>query len=743
MLSFVPDEWATKVIAIGDGQTASLLAAKLQPLLIPICLLGGGVAVVLWSLRSSAERFYWRRLHDWLSQTIEVPTSASLSSARWTWSEHLNWASSAVVAVLLYDWRTLFWGFFESDDYTMVEVARDGEFPISLLSTHNDHVLPLLRLEYSVFYESFAGEPFAYNLGVLLSFVMMLYSGCILLRVCGLNRICTFSFLFLCINWSLWGEFTAGSYILQKYMQITTCGLLACWAWVRWGMTRRKRYFLGSVGAVAVACFMNPSGYWVPCAAIVFGLSRLLSQQGTEAVKEVVNEGAPYVLSVVAVVTISVLLYTYAYSLPGNQEFMTLTDDPLTASGFVLQFWLFVSTLIATVFFPLPHHFDKVGLLVPFLVSVAVVAGITLNCCVRGLSRELKATALAMGMIVLGISAMVCLGRPMPGIHYIVAAKYLGPAYVWFCLVVALGLQGFWNRTAARERSYWLTTQMIVCILAVALLGHGVVELGARADLPFLDRDVCRNSKLREQIRERLAIARLRTDVVSELERSTEGHLYLPDLTGDAIADVLPELAFPWGEKPSLGMLMPMLESSPRSVTCLPLEAESGDEDAIHSVALASEVSPSFFEKLGTNELLRRIAFAPVALHANTFDEQGEQKIERKVGNDGNRLYQPLMIDDANGVTKLSLANGSWQPSRYAHLRLKLNRPSNETPIMKVRGDFDTMVSHPIVIQQDSESEIALDLAQLFEYSCSGKVESLELSLEQSNAPFVEEASLR
>lgn len=727
VLWLVPTEVVEKTVTIGDGESARVLAAKLRELLLPMCVLGLLASTASWTLRSRAKSFYDCRLHSWLDTTID-DQSAAQRYASLSLPEHLFWAGCAVVAVLAYDWRTLFWGFFESDDYSMVEVARNGDFPGSLLSTHNDHVLPLLRLEYSVLYEIFGTNPFAYNLGVITSLSLMLYSGCILARECSINRIGTFAFLFLCINWSLWGEFTAGSYILQKYMQITTCGLLSCWSWIRWEKTQRSGYFVGCVFAVLVACLMNPSGYWVPCAILVFAALRLFSRHSPHPVRDTLRDGRSLAFAVTGVVALSMAVYRYAYSLPGNNEFLTLTDNPLTLSGFVQQLFVFISTLIATVFVPLPHHFDKVGLLVPALLSFLIAAAVFFLFGIQGLKRELKATAVALVLILLGITAMVCLGRPIPGFNYIVASKYLGPAYVWLCLIASFCIQGMWNATSTDNRSHWRLVRIVFGVLVLAFLAHGAIELGARAELPFLDRDVCRNSKLREQIRERNAVSRLRCEIVSDLEQNSTQDLRLPNLSGDAIAHALPELAFPWGERPSLRMLVPMLESNTRTITCLPLKAlTKGDVIGVSDATLRESISPSFFEQLQVNELLQKIAFAPVdieILDGSALDNDGEPQHDQ---NSSPNQSLSLAIETTSDSLQLRASNGPWNPASYPILQLRMGDRATIKFDVVVKGEFDVRVLHPVVIDSDVGSEVHLDLAPLFEYSCSDEVRLVEL----------------
>ncbi|PHQ34293.1 hypothetical protein [Rhodopirellula bahusiensis] len=733
LLWLVPIEIIVDAISIGDGESARVLASKIRQLLLPGCAIGLVVSAMSWTLRSRAEAFYQHRLRAWFDGSIDdQPANQSIASL--SRSEHLFWALWSIASVLAYDWRTLFWGYFESDDYFMVGVARDGNFPGSLLSTHNDHVLPLLRLEYSFLYEIFATNPFAYNLGVLLSFSLMLYSGCILLRECTLNRISTFVFLFLCINWSLWGEFTAGSYILQKYMQITTCGLLGCWSWIRWEKTQRRSYFAGCVLAVLVACLMNPSGYWVPCAVLVFAAMRLLSRPGSNSIRETFRDGRAIAFAVIGVVAISMAVYRFAYSLPGNDEFLTLTDEPLTLTGFAQQFFLFVSTLIVTVCFPLPHHVDKVGLLLPFLLSVSVAAAAIFICSSRALTRELKATTLAIILIMLGIITMVCLGRPIPGFDYIVAAKYLGPAYVWLCLTASFCVQGFWNATSSNNRLHWRLTQTLVGFLAIALLGHGAVELGARAELPFLDRDVSRNGKLREQIRERRAVGRLRDEVISPLEQDSPEDLRLPNLSGDAIAHALPELAFPWGERPSLRMLVPLLESRPRSIVCVPLENDP-------SLKIRDSISPSFIKLLHTNDLLREIAFTPLEIESrsvNASDDDVASDVKRQSPDQS----QPLKIVSTDESLMLQSPSGSWDPTRYPNLRLRVLGRESLSLRLVVHGEFDTRVHHQFSVDPASEPQIDLALSTLLEYSCSKNIASLELAGADLGKLALQKASL-
>src|SRR5690606_21486877 len=127
-----------------------------------------------------------------------------------------------IALVLLCDGPTLWGGYFESDDFVILNDVLHLPLPELLITTHNDHALVLLRLESWLMFSLFGASPLPYNAAILLSFSALLAAGAMLLRECEVSARGMLFFLLVCVGWTLWGPFTTGLYMIQKYMQIAT-----------------------------------------------------------------------------------------------------------------------------------------------------------------------------------------------------------------------------------------------------------------------------------------------------------------------------------------------------------------------------------------------------------------------------------------------------------------------------------------------------------------------------------------
>lgn len=163
--------------------------------------------------------------------------------------------------VIAFDWRSLVWGYFESDDFQFLIDNRVIEFPDLLFAVMNDHVFPLGRVLIRVLHWFFGSNATAYNCLAVACLGLLVWSGTLCLRQCGVSRFSALLFVLLMIGWTMWGEFTSGEYILLLYESLMIATLLVGWATIRWRESGQLRYSLFASLLVGYACFMSISGF--------------------------------------------------------------------------------------------------------------------------------------------------------------------------------------------------------------------------------------------------------------------------------------------------------------------------------------------------------------------------------------------------------------------------------------------------------------------------------------------------
>ena len=188
------------------------------------------------------------------------------------------WLVPVGIALLLAtDYVGFTQGFFRWDDFSFVQVARDG-LPLARQMSlyHNDHSLPLLRL-WIAGVVTWAGPDAtagtlarAFNLVNFLTCLGVLLAGAALLADFGVKRLAAIGFMFFAWCWPGWGEFTTGFYTLIVYPQTLVCGLIAILLLGRYRRRGGRGWLAGGLLALLIAGGLDISGIWVVVAAAGF-----------------------------------------------------------------------------------------------------------------------------------------------------------------------------------------------------------------------------------------------------------------------------------------------------------------------------------------------------------------------------------------------------------------------------------------------------------------------------------------
>lgn len=561
LLSLAEADMLSSLLTRQSGQSAATIIELLPGLLRT-------AAVVLLALCAICV-FAGRRLEAmacrlFAAKTMDDTTSSSAPAL--TWRAAAGWLLIVVALVLLFDGSAILSGYFESDDYALLTADREYSLPTLLTQTHNDHTIPLLRLEVRAMRHLAGVNAIGYNVIVLISFSALLFAGCVLLLESGLSRISIAVYLGLSIGWTLWAHFTTGEYILQKYMQITTLGILTMWTTIRWSRTQRFAYVVVVLVAVASACFMNISGFWVPCAFFVVLTCQYLEQRVSKSEPVSRKNVALPIAACLIPVAAAIAFNVYAFSLPDNSEFMQQRGGGDGVTGLAWQLWYYISSLILSIPIPVPHHLTDFGMLFPaMVVSCLMVCGLVVYAW-RSLGDPARWHLLAACFILAGIGTMICLGRPESSYGFFMAPKYAGPGYVWLCLILAYVTEAIWRRAGEGTRP----ALMKVLLLGVAVMwaSHGTASWLGQSGMGFFG--ATRGGEYYEDTRERLAVEALRRDLFLPLEEAIAGEIVIPDLEGPALCAVYPSLDFTWGLQPPMSWYIDVLATDPDRMRLVP-----------------------------------------------------------------------------------------------------------------------------------------------------------------------------
>lgn len=704
--SFVPRPVLASLLTVEGGATARQ-AAELLPGLFR------GVGTLL--LATSAAAWLFRdALHRGLSRAAGI-LELRATGAR---NERRAFLGLILALALLQDAPSLPGGYFESDDFSLLNDNRRLSWSQLVTATHNDHVLALFRLELRLAHALFGVWAPAYNAAALLTFALLLWSGALLLMESGARRLSVLLFVLLCGLWTAWGAFTTGYYVLQVYMQIAICGALALCGWARWRRTKAAGGLWLAAGCTVVSAWLNVSGFYVACAlAACAAIEAHVSGARWSVLQSVRRQRLP--LLVLAVGLAVALVFTaYAYAAPENTGLLSGTSRGHTAGTFTVQLVSYLGTLLLSLYVPLPHHLARLGLLAP-----AIVAGLTLFAAAawtayRWLDPPRRSLLLGSSLAALGVGAMTCLGRPAFEFDMIWPAKYTGPGFFWACLALAMVADGLRERFAAVPSIRWLKAVL------VAVAASGAAQLAADAacaqGLDFFRYDVTRHSALREHRRERAALQHLAADLQPLF--AIDGALAIPNLEGPLLCGRYPALEFTWGQQPGLATFAEVLTDRPGRIDFL--QRPGGPPPRERNVrivpSLRGSTTPAFLQLLESDETLRGLWLGPASLDT-TFSWQ------LPVG-----AAAELSGPDGRSVAG-SAPQGGWDPERWHMARIAVERPLRETRptiALEFHGErFGASPVHRVRWPEGDGAVLEIDLLRFNGYALESRIDSVRVEL--------------
>lgn len=715
-LAAIPTDSLAELMIVGEGRTVRELAPLLRGVLLAFGLFSLTIAGVSWRFGSRAER--------WLSRSALALDSAPVPPGR----EWRRWVVVIGALVLLHDAPSLIWGYFAADDFWLLNDDLHLSWRELLTTTHNDHVITLLRLELRAMRTLFGVWPAAYNAAVLLSFTAMLLSGVMLLREAGVRRTPVLLAVLLCVGWTLWGQFTTGDYILQKYMQIATLGATALWAWCCWVGTRRGRWLWLLAACATAACWMNVSGFYVPCAVASFALCDMIGNRSSAGAARAIKHPGPLVALGVGVIS-AALFDAYVYSLPQNTGLLETAAASPTPALIAVQLWSFLGTVTLSLVIPFPHHLAQFGLLEVGFTASLIALSVLIAAAARRLDRPLRWRLFGLLITTGGVALMICLGRPSAEYDLIWPAKYTGPAFFWLCLVLACVCDGLTRNGSV------LLLKIVVLFVAASWTAHMGGNLLCFSGAPFFNVDASRWSLLREHRQERQAVETLRREIVQPLRRRS-ATVTLPDCEGAILCRRFPALEFVWGEQPPLSTFDGVLADRPEQLDFVQHQRGLGPlPRGVRAVpSLRDAVSPEFLEELKSNQTLRELVLStPQILGTTVGDVPAGHALSLEPIPNATTVSQSETEPGGSSDEPLEqfAVDARWSPESRPLLLIRLTADSVSAPpvlqLQFIGRDFGPSPVHELAWPADRPPAARFDLLQLNGYALEGELESLQV----------------
>ncbi|WP_146575749.1 hypothetical protein [Neorhodopirellula pilleata] len=578
-----------------------------------------------------------------------------------------------------FDWRALVWGYFESDDFNLLIDNRSLPLPDLIYAVMNDHIYPIGRLIIRGLHWMFGTNAIFYNCISVGSLVALVWSGCLYLRSSGVSRLGTSVFLLLLVSWTMWGELTSGEYILLFHESFMTAALLVGWATIRWRETSQLRYSIFTAMLVGYSCFMNISGFWVACAALVFlaceAWGHCRRSRGLDA-EAVSLRWLSQFAAIVIPILLAIVFYNDAYHRPGGPTFLSSAGERHGLGGLVLQWTYTICTALLSILIAIPHHLIDFGAMeISMAFSLLCIAGASAYAWPELVKRSLHSRFVAILLIVSGVTLMVCLGRPTVGLGNVVPPKYLFMPVTLFCLVFAFLFDGWWYRLPERGRPLFQK----LCLIGVALVwsSQGGASICGHFGVPFFE--TTRGGEIREHRREYAAMQQIKETLFVPLEQAVRGNLAIPEIPGSTLGTRYPELAFPWQYQPAMSYMLDVLADDPSRFEVLFPQQQSYPPVTV-TRTLRDDVSPEFLKLLQTSEPARQLYGLPTTLQpivANVMPDSSTPQVTISIDKvpSGFKLgVGEVIVDDHTGIR---IEYPEWAPEERCYLAIRW--PSTES----------------------------------------------------------------
>jgi hypothetical protein len=348
----------------------------------------------------------------------------------------------------------------------------------------------------------------------------------------------------------------------------------------------------------------------------------------------------------------------------------------------------------------------------------------------RQATRRQIVTLGALAAVLAGTCLMVNLGRPSEETVIVRwAAKHVGPAFVWLCLLLAAAWHVLWSRTESTRR---------VLIAEVTLVGVGIYW-GAQAAFGHLGMAVAfppfgYPAEIRDAIDRRAAIKDIAENVMQPLALAAgPSGMVAPTLDGPFLARLCPGL-FEY----NLATYTPFFHSfAPRITLVRNAAMHPWQAPGVTTVpSLRSAVSSEFMDLLRRNSAVRAYYLAQVPLRSTVRPARTTTQIPPDQQENGHLIA--LEVDGKAEISsdvsfELWLRREAFDPESAPILTLAIDRldPVSSREFT-VTAMFTTELtggsgSGSITLSARSDQVTETDLRQLYAFALSHRIQDLRL----------------
>lgn len=341
---------------------------------------------------------------------------------------------AALALTAVWHGPSLWRGFHRWDDFAFLQMADRTTLAQNVWTPHNDHLLPLWRVQVESLYGLFGLSTAPWILVSLICFALLLLALERFLADRGVSAAGRWMTLILASSWAAWAEVASGYYTLTVYLQIGTLFFLALAAERRARATGRRRFVGALIACILVAAGLDVSGLWVGVAVPVIALAdadwrRVSWRPSLRAYARTVSVCGASVLFAGTVMIGAGWRWNPALVVVGADQSVPLLDRLLV--------------LLAALASILLAPWRAVGYALPGSVALPVLNGVLLLATLlvlgwrlRGVTDAQRNIAVALLVVIALHATMLAIGRPFLPAEF--PAKHVGIPFLLFSAMVGV-----------------------------------------------------------------------------------------------------------------------------------------------------------------------------------------------------------------------------------------------------------------------------------------------------------------
>ena len=674
-----------------------------------------------------------------------------MSAYRWADATEARRFTSAlvVVAITCYfaKWSSVVWrGYFTYDDLELLQINKALPLSESLMLTHGDSLILVLRLFFKVFWSIFGDNALFWNLYVALLLLSLNIVAIYILVSNGVRLIPLIIATFLLVWAPVWSYNAVGYYTISIYPLI---GLLALLVFLITQSNLSKTSAIKQASVVvlsAIALLTHMSGIYVALLSLgLVALFCLFNARDISHAKLAFRDNAIVICGLISISGCYAFLILQLTA-SSQSSFLSMAQAPIDAQSITRSLYVFFSyglvwELFSPILLRLPRSAWDAGAFVCFVLFL-----LTIIVSVRRLTGNSLRLYLSLLLPVALIGIIVALGRRYtePDAFIGSASKYNSVAYLWYILATIYSFS-LLARTRI-QRSYAFIGSTVVLIILLGIFSAYFKPTSWEDE----------GTRRKEQTRKLLQPFK---QLITENNAVTT---VLPNLDGKYIWPDHNLLA-----SYNLSHYLPLLHlNSPQGFVLARNEAMSswGSHNVKLVESLRSAVSPEFVQSALASKALQQLYFRGVELSAST-KAPSDMIIDSKPQSDTpslsassqtNRSSNSFNIQ-SDGSLVAEVFSGSWDPEQNFLLSFRVSFSdvpqnldfykkywySKGLPIsLRITGELGIPYEWNVVMLTNSTAIVGIDLRQLYSYSLNSAITSISLGFPVPGNYIVEDVAM-